>query len=148
MVRIGLMASPKSLLDRRELMAGLGATALVSAWTAAGSAQGPAALALALQARAETLALRPGELETPIWSLGSPEHSFRRGDTVDVAFANELPGPALLNWRGLDGAANVEPLITRAPLAGGAKETQQLRLRHAGTFLCELGLLGGGAHQW
>ena len=143
MVRIGLMASPKSLLDRRELMAGLGAAALFPAWPAPGSAQSQAALAL--QARAETLALRPGAPETPIWSLGSPEFNFRRGDAVDVAFGNELPGPALLNWRGLDGAAGVEPLTVRAPLAGGARETQQLRLRHAGTFLCELGLLGDGA---
>ena len=143
MVRIGLMASPKSLLDRRELMAGLGAAALLPVWPATGAAQGLAALAM--QARAETLPLRSAAPETPVWSLGSPELNFRRGDTADVAFSNELPGPALLNWRGLDGAASVEPLTVRAPLASGARETQQLRLRHAGTFLCELGLLGDGA---
>jgi len=137
------MASPKSLMDRRELMAGLGAIALVPIWSAIASAQGQTALAL--QAKADILALRPGGPETPIWSLGSPELHFRRGDAVDVAFANDLSGPAVLNWRGLDGAFGVEPLTVRAPLAGGARETQQLRLRHAGTFLCELGLLGDGA---
>jgi FtsP/CotA-like multicopper oxidase with cupredoxin domain len=140
MVRIGSMASPKSLLDRRELMAGLGAIALLPA---SGSAQGQTALAL--PARAEILALRPGAQETPIWSLGSPELHFRRGDTVEVAFANELPVPAVLNWRGLDGASDAEPLTGRAPLASGARDSQQLPLRHAGTFLCDLSLLGDGA---
>ena len=103
MVRIGLMASPKSLLDRRELMAGLGAAALLPIWPATGSAQGRAALAL--QAKADVLALRPGAPETPIWSLGGPELRFKRGETVEVAFANELPQPVALNWRGLDGVA-------------------------------------------
>src|SRR4051812_48513848 len=65
MVRIGLMASPKPLLDRRELMAGLGAAALLPIWPATGSAQGLAALAL--QAKPDVLALRPGTAATPIW---------------------------------------------------------------------------------
>jgi FtsP/CotA-like multicopper oxidase with cupredoxin domain len=142
MVRIGLMASPKSLLNRRKLMAGLGAASLVPIWPASGSAQGQTALAL--QARAETLALRPGAPESPIWSLGSPELNFGRGDAIEVAFANELPRPAVLNWRGLDGVFGAEPLTARAPLATGARETLQLRLRHAGTFLCDLALLGDG----
>ena len=142
MVRIGLMASPKSLLDRRELMTGLGAAALLPIWPATGFAQGRAALAL--QARPDVLALRPGVPATPIWSLGSPEIRFKRGDSVDVAFANELPQPASLNWRGIDGAPDVEALTARAPLAAGAKETLQLPLRHAGTFLCDLTLLGDG----
>ena len=141
MVRIGLMASPKPLLDRRELMAGLGAAALLPIWPVSGSAQGRAALAL--QAKPDTLALRLGP-ETPIWSLAGPEMRFKRGDTVDVAFANELPQPVVLNWRGLDGGASVESLTARAPLAGGAKETLQLPLRHAGTLLCDLTLLGDG----
>lgn len=142
MVRIGLMASPKSLLDRRELMAGLGGAALLPIWPAIGATQGRAALML--QAKADVATLRPGTPETPIWSLGSPESRFGRGDTVDVSFANDLPLPAVLNWRGLDGAASVESLTARAPLAAGAKETLQLPLRHAGTLLCDLTLLGDG----
>jgi FtsP/CotA-like multicopper oxidase with cupredoxin domain len=63
---------------------------------------------------------------------------------VDVTFANELPRPAVLSWRGLDGTPGAEPLTVRAPLASGATETLQLPLRHAGTFLCDLGLLGDG----
>jgi FtsP/CotA-like multicopper oxidase with cupredoxin domain len=142
MVRIGLMARPKSLLDRRELMAGLGAAALLPIWPATGAAQGRATLAL--QAKTDVLALRPGAAETPIWSLGRPEIRFKRGDTVEVAFANELPQPVALNWRGLDGAPGIESLAARAPLAAGAKDTLQLPLRHAGTLLCDLALLGDG----
>ncbi|MGE9010511.1 multicopper oxidase family protein [Leptospira interrogans] len=142
MVRIGLMASPKSLLHRRELMAGLGAAALLPIWPAIGSAQGRAALAL--QAKADVVALRPGAPETPVWALAGSEMRFKRGDTVDVTFANELAQPVALNWRGLDGAASVESLTARAQLAAGAKENLQLPLRHAGTLLCDLTLLGDG----
>jgi FtsP/CotA-like multicopper oxidase with cupredoxin domain len=136
------MASPKSLLDRRELMAGLGAAGLVPLWPISGLAQQRSALAL--QARNELLALRPGAPETPIWSLGSPELRFKRGDTLDVAFANETPLAAVINWRGLDGVPAAEPLTAHAPMASGAREAFQLPLRHAGTLLCDLGLLGDG----
>lgn len=153
MVRIGPMASlksrPKSTLDRRELIAGLGAAALVPfaptaglLWPAAGLAQ--ARPALPLQAKPGTLALRPNGAATPVWTLQGPELRFGRGETAEIAFANELPAPALLGIRGLDGIAAAEPLTARAPLAGGMKETLQLLLRHAGTCLCELGLLGDG----
>ena len=51
------MASPKISMDRRALMAGLGAAALTPLWPVAGRAQTRSALAL--QARAGSLALRP-----------------------------------------------------------------------------------------
>lgn len=98
MVRIGLMASPKTLLDRRELMTGLGAATLLPAWPATGSAQGRASLAL--QTRPATLPLRPGTA-TPAWSLHGPELRFKRGDTIEVALGNALPVPAALAWREL-----------------------------------------------
>lgn len=146
MVRIGPMTSPKlrpkSVLDRRELLAGLGAVALAPFSPAAGLAQGrPAA---ALQAKPDSLALRPGAAGTPIWTLQGPELGFGRGETAEIAFANELPVPALLDIRGLDGVGTAEPLTGRAPLAPSAKETLQLPLRHAGTYLVGLGLLGDG----
>jgi FtsP/CotA-like multicopper oxidase with cupredoxin domain len=150
MVRIGPMASPKlrlkSVLDRRELIAGLGAVALAPLAPAAGLAQGLAQArpALTLRASAESVALRPNAAATPIWALQGPELGFGRGETAAIAFANELPVPALLDIRGLDGAPTAEPLTGRAPLAAGAKETLQLPLRHAGTYLCGLGLLGDG----
>jgi FtsP/CotA-like multicopper oxidase with cupredoxin domain len=146
MVRIGPMASPesrpKTALDRRALMAGLGAVALAPFSPVAGLAQGRSATAL--QAKPDSLALHPGAAATPIWALQGPELVFGRGETVEIAFANELPVPALLDIRGLDGVATAEPLTGHAPLAAGAKETLQLPLRHAGTYLVGLGLLGDG----
>src|SRR5689334_6273790 len=88
MVRTGPMASPKFPLDRRELMAGLGAAALTSMWPVAGRAQGSlqgslqGRTSLALQATAGSLALRPGSAATPVWSLQGPELAFKRGETV------------------------------------------------------------------
>lgn len=69
---------------------------------------------------------------------------FRRGDTLEIALGNELPVRAVLNWHGIDGVPAAEPLAARAPVAPGAKETMTLQLRHAGTFLCDLRLLGDG----
>ena len=57
MVRVGPMASPEFPLDRREFLTGLGAAALAPAWPAAGHAQSRSALPL--QAKAESVALRP-----------------------------------------------------------------------------------------
>lgn len=133
-------------MNRRDLMAGLGAVALSPAMPAMAAPQDRTSLML--RAKAETVALRPGGPETPIWSLASSTADrgfrFRRGDKVEVTFANELPVPAVLNWHGIDGAAAAEPLAARTPLASGARETFVIPLRHAGTFLCELGLLGDG----
>jgi len=142
MVRVGPMASPKFPLDRRELMAGLGAAALAPIWPAAGRAQPRPALAL--QAKADSVALRPNAPPTPIWSLQGPELRSKRGGILDIAFGNELPVPAVLNWRGFDGVPATEPLTGRPPLAPGGKDALQLPLRHAGTFLCDLTLLGDG----
>jgi FtsP/CotA-like multicopper oxidase with cupredoxin domain len=50
----------------------------------------------------------------------------------------------VLNWRGIDGAPAAEPLTSRAPLAAGGKETVLVPLRRAGTYLCDLRLLGDG----
>ena len=144
MVRIGPMARAKSLLDRRETIAGLGAAALAPLWPATGLAQGRPSLSL--QAKVGSLALRAGPA-TPIWSLQGPELRFQRGDTVEVSFGNELPVPAVLDWRGIDGVPAAEPLTVRAPLATGGKQAFQLPLRHAGTFLCDLRLLGDAQGQ-
>jgi FtsP/CotA-like multicopper oxidase with cupredoxin domain len=146
MVRTGPMASPEFPLNRRALMAGLGAAALAPMCPAASRGQGnsQSGTPLALQARADRIALRPGSAATPVWALQGPELRFKRGETLDIAFGNELPVPVALNWRGIDGVPAAEPLTARSPLAGGGKDTLQLPLRHAGTFLCESGLLGDG----
>jgi len=148
MVRIGPMASPKSPephLDRRALMAGLGATVLAPVWPTASLAQ--ARPTLALQAKPASLPLRPDAAATPIWALQGPELGFGRGDTAGITFANGLSMPALLEITGLDGVAAAEPLTARTPLAAGATEALQLPLRHAGTYLAGLGLLGDGQAQ-
>jgi FtsP/CotA-like multicopper oxidase with cupredoxin domain len=142
MVRIGPMASPEFPLDRRELMAGLGAAAFAPLWPAAASAQGRPSLAM--QAKAETLPRPPGRPIITLWSLSAPELELRRGDTLDVAFANDLPVPALPTWRGLDGVPAAEPLLARSAVAAGGREQLQLPLRYAGTSFCDLGLLGDG----
>jgi FtsP/CotA-like multicopper oxidase with cupredoxin domain len=143
MVRINRMADHIFRPDRRALLAGLGAAVLNSAAATPAAAQGRPALML--QAKADVLALRPGEPDTPIWSLGGSELRYRRGDSPEVAFGNDLPAPMVLNWRGIDGALAAEPLLARASLAPGARDTFPLPLRQAGTYLCDLALLGDGA---
>ena len=133
-------------LNRRELMAGLGAAALGPAIPPMAVAQGRPSLTL--QAKAGAIALRPGQPETPIWSLGGPAAdrsiSFRRGDAVEVILLNDLPVPTVLNWRGIDGVLAAEALAAQTPLAPGARQTVTLPLRHAGTLMCDLRLLGDG----
>ena len=141
MVRIGPMARANFPLNRRELMAGLGAAALTP--TLPPTAEAQARVAVVLQAKADILSLRPGGPDTPVWSLAGPDLRFKRGESLDIGFANELPVPAIPIWRGI-GPATAEPLSTRPPIAAGAKESFQIPLRYAGTFLCDLRLLGDG----
>ena len=147
MVRIGIMADRLLRLNRRELIAGLGVAAF-------GPAVSPIAAAerrpsLTLQARADAISLRPGGPGTPIWSLAGttpdPGIRFRRGEELEFTFQNNLPVPALLNWHGSDGVPAADPLTARLPLSAGARETYVIPLRHAGTLLCDLRLLGDGA---
>jgi FtsP/CotA-like multicopper oxidase with cupredoxin domain len=146
MVRIDVMADRILRLDRRELMAGLAAAALGPAMP--GIAAVPPRRTLLLQASAGVIALRPGGSDTPIWSLlgqaPDPAFRFKRGDDLEITLSNELPVSTVLNWHGLEGVAAVEPLAARTPLAPGAKETLLVPLRHAGTLLCDLRLLGDG----
>jgi hypothetical protein len=67
-----------------------------------------------------------------------------KGDELEIAIQNNLPVPIMLSWRGLDGLRPAEPLIVRSPLPPSAKESQVIPLRQAGTFLCDLWLLGDG----
>jgi FtsP/CotA-like multicopper oxidase with cupredoxin domain len=131
--------------DRRALLAGLGAALLGPVAPRIAVAQ--TRPSLRLQAKAGTIALRPGGPDTPVWSLqAAPDQHFRfkRGDQLEIAFGNELPGPVLPNCYGIDGVAAAEPLVTRSPLSPGARENIVIPLRQAGTFVCDLGLLGDG----
>jgi FtsP/CotA-like multicopper oxidase with cupredoxin domain len=133
-------------LTRRRLLAGLSAAALEPLTPSVATAQGRTSLMM--QAKPGTIALRPGQPDTPVWSLltSAPETAIRftRGDQLEVTLGNDLPVPVVLNWHGIDGAPAAEPLASRSPLASGARDTFVLPLRHAGTFLCDLRLLGDG----
>jgi FtsP/CotA-like multicopper oxidase with cupredoxin domain len=144
MVRINGMANGIFRPDRRSLLAGLGAAVLCPA-TPPAMAQGRPTRTL--HAKADVLALRPGEPDTPIWSLGGRELRFKRGESPEITFGNNLPVPMVLNWRGIDGAVAAEPLLARASPAPGILDTFQVPLRHAGTFLCDLALLGDGTER-
>jgi FtsP/CotA-like multicopper oxidase with cupredoxin domain len=134
-------------LDRRELLAGLGAAALSPAVPRIAAAQGRPSLTLQAKSGG-VLALRPGQADTSIWSLeGSapdPGFRFKQGDQLEITLLNELPIPTVLNGHGIDGVPTAEPLAARSPLSPGAKETLVIPLRHAGTLLCDLRLLGDG----
>jgi FtsP/CotA-like multicopper oxidase with cupredoxin domain len=122
-------------------MAGLGVAALTVASPAIPAVGSQARL---VRAGPQAIPLRPGGPESPIWTLDGPDLRFRRGDNQEILFSNNLPVATALNWRGIDGAPAAEPLAARRPLAGGGKDAFEIPLRHAGTFFCDLGLLGDG----
>lgn len=137
------MSSPDMSLDRRTLLTGLGGSLLTPVLPSLAPAQ--IQRTLVLQARARSLSLRPGG-ETPVWSLSSPSSEaplrFNRGDDVGVTLENQLTVPVVLNWHGIDGAAAAEPILGRPTVPAGGKDAFRLPLRHAGTFLCSVRLLG------
>jgi FtsP/CotA-like multicopper oxidase with cupredoxin domain len=147
MVRIGLMAKWIFLLDRRSLLrgvlAGLGSAAAAAVLPRTACAD--ATQRIALQAKDTTISLRPGQAETQVWSLQASPSTLRfKPGQLDIAFQNDLPVPAVLNWRGIDGVPAAEPLAAQAPLAPGAKAGVTVALRHPGTFIFDLRLLGDG----
>jgi FtsP/CotA-like multicopper oxidase with cupredoxin domain len=142
MVRIGPMASVFPMLDRRTLLAGLGAAALETCLPTTTSAQ--ARRSLSLSAKPDSLSLRPGGAATPIWSFVGDDIRASRGELLDLTLGNDLPAPLAFYCRGIDGAPAAEPLLARPPLAAGTKGSFQLPLRHAGTFLCDPRLLNDG----
>ena len=123
-------------------MAGLAAVALQGPDNAARAEEPPP---LTLHCKADLLGLREKEPATPVWSLGNQPLFFKRGDRADITLANDLPMPVVLNWRGIDGVAAVEPLLARSSVAPSASDTVRLPLRHAGTYLGDPALLGDGA---
>ncbi|WKA31558.1 multicopper oxidase family protein [Bradyrhizobium roseum] len=139
MVRIERMAKQVLRMNRRDWMAGVGAASLGVLMPGRSLAQGRPAIAI--KAQQGGLGIRNGGPETPIWMLESPELRFRRGDDLQVEFANDLTVPAGLDWRGIGGVPAIEPLISRRLLAPSGWENIRIPLRHAGTFLCDMILL-------
>jgi FtsP/CotA-like multicopper oxidase with cupredoxin domain len=140
MVRIGLMAKWNFVADRRHFLTGLGAAASVSLLPRIALTDGPQHLAL--QTAEATLNLRPGQSETQVWALQAipPALRFKPGQ-LDVAFRNDLPLPAILNWHGIDGVPAVEPLFGQSTVASGANASLAVILRRPGTSFCDLRLL-------
>ncbi len=130
--------------DRRELMTGLGAATISPLLPGLAAAQ--ARPSLTLQAKASAIALRPGQPDTPIWSIGAENDAFRfkRGDTLGVDLTNDTAAPVAFNWHGLGGVPATEPLLGGPALASRARQSLAIPLRYAGTFMCDLRLLGDG----
>ncbi|MBW7968900.1 multicopper oxidase domain-containing protein [Bradyrhizobium sp. BR 10289] len=142
--------------NRREVLAGLGASlgaslgATVAGLAAAGA--GPLVTAqLALQARAATLALRPGQPPTPIWELTAVSHlgdvRLKRFDNCQVVFRNDLPVPLAPVWYGLSAPAVTDQFRGRAPVAPDATETSMVSIPNAGTLLADFRLFEDGLKQ-
>ena len=147
MVRIGLMAKRNRLIPRRTFLSGLGSAALAPARFRQGVAA-EALKILPLRAAVTKIALRPGQAETPIWSIEGPTPGlplrFKRGDQVNITLQNDLPALITLNLRGFDGIPAAEPLVARPAVAAGSKASFTVPLRQAGSFLCDLRLLADG----
>jgi len=133
------MAGELFQLNRRELTAGIAASSLglLLPWSSAAQGRPP----VAIQARRGAVSLRAGSPETPVWMLAAPDLRFRRGENLQVEFANDLTVPVGLDWRGIDGVPAVELLIGRRLLAATGVETVRIPLRHAGTFQCDMSVL-------
>jgi FtsP/CotA-like multicopper oxidase with cupredoxin domain len=149
MVRIALMANGIPVSDRRKVLAALAAISVGPVLPRRAFAL--EAQSVPLEAKAGALALRPGQAETPIWSIqpvagGAPSPMLRvkRGDQLSIALQNTLAVPVVSNWRGIDGAAQAEPLVAQTALTPGATTRFVLALSRAGTSLCDLRLLGDG----
>lgn len=133
---------------RREVLAGFGASA---AGLIAGGAAPAMTAQLALQARAATLALRPGQPAAPIWELAAVSHlgtvRLKRGDRCEMVFRNDLPVPLAPAWYGLNGPAAADPLRGRAPTPPDATETSIISIPNAGTLLADFRLFDEGLKQ-
>src|SRR5579883_868733 len=137
MVRTRLMANSFFAPDRRCFLAGFGTAAVTAMVSRAAVAQAPQTLRI--EAKTDAILLRPGGPPTPIWGLDPSAAPLRlKAGQVEVRFRNGLPGPAVLDWRGVDGAAAAEPLTARPPIPPGAEVTFPLPLRRAGTYFADL----------
>jgi FtsP/CotA-like multicopper oxidase with cupredoxin domain len=135
--------------DRRAVLGALGGAALAPLLPGRLAAQTGAALALALTSG--DIRLNPDAPTAPVWLLDTADSGFisrvKQGGDLAVSLANQTAIPATLACRGLDGTVSATPLTAQAAVAPGAQAALTLPLRHAGTFLCDPGLLGDGAER-
>jgi len=138
--------------NRRQVLAGLGASLGASAAGLIAGGAGPSVTAqLALQARPATLALRPGQAPTPIWELAAVSHlrdvRLKRFDRCEVVFRNDLPVPLAPVWYGLSAPTPADPLRGRAPAPPSTTETSIISVANAGTLLADFRLFEDGQKQ-
>ena len=134
-------------LDRRELMAGLGAAALGPALPAAPLPRRPRRPGAAGQSRRHRLASGAAGYPDLVAPGPAPDAAsrFKRGDELEITLRKRSAGPggaelARHRWRA--GRRTADWRGHRSP--PGARESLVIPLRHAGTFLCDLRLLGDG----
>ncbi|MGL9617286.1 multicopper oxidase domain-containing protein [Bradyrhizobium sp. U531] len=138
--------------NRREVLAGIGASLRASAAGLIAGGAGPLVTAqLALQARAATLALRPGQPATPVWELAAVSHlgdvRLKRFDSCQVVFRNNLTVPLAPVWYGLNAPAVADQFRGRGPVAPDATETSNISMPNAGTLLADFRLFEDGQKQ-
>jgi FtsP/CotA-like multicopper oxidase with cupredoxin domain len=104
-------------------------------------------LSATLTAKAGSIVLRPGQSASPAWVLDGSSRPlrFRRGNTVELGIANELPAPVAFDWRGLGRVPTLEPLTGQPALALGGRAKLTVPATQSGTGLCDIRLLADGA---
>jgi FtsP/CotA-like multicopper oxidase with cupredoxin domain len=148
MVRIALMANGILASNRRQVLTALGAVSLAPILPSTSRCESPQPVAL--EAKEVTVSLRSGQPETAAWSIrteASPVLRAKRGSQLDIALHNALGVPVVTNWRGIDGVPAAEPLLAQPALAPGAKARLTLPLPQAGSFFCDIRLLGDGREK-
>ncbi|UGV26463.1 copper oxidase [Rhodopseudomonas boonkerdii] len=139
------MTNSPLALTRRTLLAGAGSALLAPLLPQTTFAQ--AVTALELQAKSGPLIVRPGT-SSEAGTLHSAQKGplrFNRGDEIDVQIVNQLPGPIVLNCRGINAVSGIAPLLDRKPIGTGARDAFKLTMRSAGTSYVDMRLLGDGA---
>jgi FtsP/CotA-like multicopper oxidase with cupredoxin domain len=130
---------------RRTILATLGASGLSALLPRRITAAESHAAILA--AKSATIALRPGQAASPVWMLQAAPAPLRirRGASLELAAANELPITAAFSWRGPSPVPGMELLAAPWVLAAGAGAKLTLPVPQAGTGLCDIRLLADGA---
>ncbi|MGJ4997379.1 multicopper oxidase domain-containing protein [Bradyrhizobium sp. HKCCYLS3077] len=135
------MRQPVERISRRTLLGGLvaGLTASLGRPAVAASRIG-----LALEARAESLALGPGRAPSQLWRLTAPAPLVRlaRDAALDLGFSNGLSVAAALAGRGL---ALPAPLLGQPAVGPGGRTSIAATAARAGTGLLDVRLLADHA---
>ena len=131
-------------LDRRELIAGLGVTTLGAALPRLADAE--PVPGWVLRAKQDDRPLHPPGVDGLIWTRlasdtpvedpGTP----KPGGRAKFSLLNQLPVPISLNWHGLSDV----PESVRMGVPAGDAQLYDLLFHQAGTYFCDLRLLGDG----